>query len=106
VAFAIMPDLGTALGGMLVQRFNWESCFYFFAFYGVCLALSMRRLPETAATLDKHAVKLPNIICNYFKQAKDNRLIYAAIIMGLNTNIKYYIYQLMIITAYCRSWRK
>ena len=70
IAFAITPGLGVALGGLLTQHLGWQSCFYFLALYGIFLFCLAYRMPETAATIDRNALKFSNITDKYSTNSK------------------------------------
>lgn len=89
MAFAIMPGLAIAVGGLLVQMFHWESCFYFLSFFGAALLCLSARLPETAKSLDRAALKLSSVIEGYRLKFKNQRLVTSAIVMGCGTAIVY-----------------
>lgn len=89
IAFAIMPGLAVAIGGWLVQLFHWESCFYFLSFFGALLLWLSSRLPETAKSLDRTALKLSSIIQGYGLKFKNQCLVTSGIIMGCGTAIVY-----------------
>jgi predicted MFS family arabinose efflux permease len=88
-AFAITPGLGVALGGFLVETFNWQSCFYFLAAYGVFLLLICMRLSETHLTLDKTALNLKTVLHNYYVQLNNRQLISCALLLGCGTATVY-----------------
>ncbi len=74
LAFAIMPGIAVFIGGILVTRWHWISCFYFLLFYGLLLAIPASRLAETAQTLNKHALRVSQIRKNYVIAFKNNLL--------------------------------
>lgn len=84
-AFAIMPGLSVALGGVLTSYFGWISCFYFLIAYGVVIALMTLTLPETAIQLNHKALALTSIVQSYKKAFKNKKLIVYAMIMGGST---------------------
>lgn len=89
IAFAVMPGVGTAIGGWLTQLLNWESCFYFLALYGAIILWLSSRLPETAKSIDAQALTLPSIIQGYKETLKNKRLLICASMMGCGTAIVY-----------------
>jgi DHA1 family bicyclomycin/chloramphenicol resistance-like MFS transporter len=89
LAFAITPGLGVSIGGFLVELINWQSCFYFFAAYGLLLFILCTRLPETSSNRDHSALRLKNILCNYSAQLKNSNLITCACLMGCGTATVY-----------------
>lgn len=89
IAFAIMPGIAVAIGGVLTQLFGWQSCFYFLAIFGAFILWLSSRLPETAPSLDKNALNLSSIIHHYGTQFKNKRLILSGLIMGCGSAIIY-----------------
>ena len=88
-AFAIMPGIASAIGGALVQRFEWESCFYFLSFFGLCLLLLVTRLPETALSIDRKALNFKAIIHGYRLKLKNHRLLLSGALVGSGTAVIY-----------------
>lgn len=84
-AFAIMPGLSVALGGVLTSYFGWISCFYFLIIYGVVIGLMSLTLPETATKLNSRALELTHIVQSYKKVLQNKKLIGYAMIMGGST---------------------
>lgn len=82
LAFAIVPALAIALGGLLVQFFGWLSCFYFLAFYAVFVFFLCTRLPETATELDPNATKISGICQRYGKILKNRRHLLFSLMCG------------------------
>ncbi|MES2217337.1 MAG: MFS transporter [Pseudomonadota bacterium] len=82
LAFAIIPCLATALGGLLTDYYGWISCFYAGAVYGLILLALVMRLPETQRNLNFDALKVKNIIQSYLYQFKNIRLITGGLLMG------------------------
>lgn len=74
LAFAIVPGIATFLGGILVTRYHWISCFYFLLFYGLLLAFPASLLKETAISLDPQALHFKQIIRNYYLVFKNKLL--------------------------------
>jgi len=89
LAFAIMPGIGVAIGGWLTQLLNWESCFYFLSLFSAAMLLLSRRLPETAKSIDRSALKLGSIIEGYRVKLSNQRLIVSSLIMGCGAAIIY-----------------
>lgn len=84
LAFAIVPGIGIALGGFLVQFLHWQSCFYFLLIYGFVLLYFAYRLPETLQSKDLSAVKLKTMLKNYRLQFCIKKLISFAMIGGFS----------------------
>ncbi len=89
ISFGIAPGIGIAIGGILTEKFQWMSCFYFLALYGILLLFLASRLPETSKKLDLHALEFAHIISGYWKQLKDFQVTLSAIIVGGGTAIIY-----------------
>jgi DHA1 family bicyclomycin/chloramphenicol resistance-like MFS transporter len=89
LAFAVTPGLGVALGGYLNAHFNWTSCFYAGAAYGLLLLLLVTQLPETLKTVNKDALKLNYLMNGYGAQFKNVKLIVGGLLMGGATSFFY-----------------
>lgn len=89
IAFAVMPGLAVALGGVLTQLFGWESCFYFLALFGLVILLLSTKLPETARELDKEALNLSSIAHHYGTQFKNKQLMISGLMMGAGSAVIY-----------------
>lgn len=89
LAFAITPALGVAIGGLLNHYYNWTSCFYVGALYGLILLLLVSRLPETQTTFNKNALKLSHLRNEYFTQFKNKQLLAGGFLMGCATSFVY-----------------
>ncbi len=74
LSFAIVPGIATFIGGALVSRFHWISCFYFLLFYGLLLAIPASMLAETGTNLSKHATRFSQIRKGYAIAFKDKLL--------------------------------
>ncbi|MHB1221554.1 MAG: MFS transporter, partial [Gammaproteobacteria bacterium] len=82
IAFAIMPGLSVALGGILITHFDWSSTFYACALYGIFLLVLVTRLTETKTQLDLNAFKISYLIKGYTTQFKNVGLIIGGLIIG------------------------
>ncbi len=89
LSFAIIPYLAIALGGFIVTRLNWESCFYFLTFYSVFAFILCLMLPETSTQLDPHAIKFFSIIKKMIASLKNKTLVTHAAMCGASTAIIY-----------------
>ncbi|MBI5273720.1 MAG: MFS transporter [Chlamydiales bacterium] len=89
IAFAIMPGIAMAIGGWLTQLFNWESCFYFLALFGVFVLCLSSKLPETAKSLDRNALNISSIIHGYALKFKNKRLVISGFMMGCGSAVAY-----------------
>lgn len=88
-AFAIMPGIAAAIGGALVQWLNWESGFYFLAFFGAVMLIFVSRLPETSHTRDPNALHFRAILANYRAKLKNRRLVLCGFLVGSGTAVIY-----------------
>lgn len=84
MAFAIVPGVGIALGGLLTQFLGWQSCFYFLLLYGLILIYPAATLPETILKRDPHALHHRYLVRNYFKVLRNKGLVGYATIAGLS----------------------
>ncbi len=89
LAFAVVPGLGIAIGGLLTEWFNWESCFYFLALFGIFMLFLSTRLPETAKSIDRSHLKPKAIIEGYLLKFKNRTLILCAFMMGCGGAVIY-----------------
>ncbi len=89
LSFAIMPGVAIAIGGWLTQYFVWESCFYFLAILALLMLLLTMRLPETAHSLDPHALKASSIIHGYGLKFKNERIVISGLMLGCCSAIVY-----------------
>jgi MFS family permease len=88
-AFAIVPFLGVAIGGVLVHQFGWISTFYFLLSYYFVVLLFATRLPETATNLSKKETRA-NVICQkYLEAVRDRRLFFFSCLFGITTAMIY-----------------
>src|SRR3990167_3264566 len=85
LAFAIVPGVATAVGGVLVQYINWHACFYFLLIYGLVLLIPVYRLPETLSQKDLNATRVKNIFSNYVQKFLNKKLIGFACISGFSS---------------------
>ncbi|HSX04215.1 MAG TPA: multidrug effflux MFS transporter [Rhabdochlamydiaceae bacterium] len=85
IAFAVMPGIAIAIGGWLTQLFNWESCFYFLVLFGIFILWISTKLPETAKSLDHHALNISSITAGYAEAFKNKLLVISGLIMGCCT---------------------
>ena len=89
LAFAIVPGIATAVGGILVQYIGWRSCFYFLLIYGLILLIPVYRLPETLSKKDLNATRVKNIFSNYVQKFLNKKLIGFACISGFSSACVY-----------------
>lgn len=82
LAFAIIPGLSVALGGILNSYYGWTSCFYAGAVYGLLLLALTQHLPETKKILDYDAFKIPHLVEGYLDQFKNKQLIVGAMLIS------------------------
>src|SRR3990167_5517083 len=84
-AFAIVPGMAIAIGGVLVQYASWNACYYFLLLYGLILLYPAHRLPETLITKDLNATHLKNIFLNYKNKFTNKKLIGFAFLSGFSS---------------------
>jgi DHA1 family bicyclomycin/chloramphenicol resistance-like MFS transporter len=84
-AFAIVPGMAIAIGGVLSQYASWRSCYYFLLLYGLLLLYPAYLLPETLVTKDLNAIHLKNIFRNYKDKFLNKKLIGFALISGFSS---------------------
>jgi MFS transporter, DHA1 family, multidrug resistance protein len=89
LAFAVMPGLAIAVGGLLNTYFGWTSCFYAGAVYGILLLFLIGRLPETLAALDYHALEIQHLFVTYRCQFKNITLVTGGLLMGMVSSVVY-----------------
>jgi MFS family permease len=82
MAFAIMPGISVALGGILNTYYGWTSCFYVSALYGLLLLVLLTKLPETQKILDLNAFKIKHLLHSYSTPFKNMQLIAGGLLMG------------------------
>ncbi len=88
-AFAIVPFIGIAIGGVLVHHFGWASSFYFLMCYYIVVLCFVTRLPETGINLNRKETH-PKVIWSRYKKAlKDRRLVTFSILFGITTGMIY-----------------
>ncbi|MDP1573453.1 MAG: MFS transporter [Coxiellaceae bacterium] len=89
LAFAIVPGIAVAAGGILVQYMGWHACFYFLLAYGLLLIYPTYHLPETLSAVDLHATRFKKIVKNYKNKFLNKKLIGFAIITGFSSACVY-----------------
>jgi len=89
LAFAVMPGIAIAIGGLLTQWFDWESCFYFLALFGLFMLYLCKRLPETAKSIDRGHLKMGAVIEGYRSTLKNKILVICSFMMGCGGAIIY-----------------
>ena len=82
LAFAIGPGIGIAIGGFLTEWFNWQSCFYFLALFGIAMLYVSRKLPETAKSIDRGHLKILAVIEGYKSTLSNTILVICSFMMG------------------------
>lgn len=85
LAFAIVPGVGIAIGGVLTQYVHWQACFYFLLLYGLILIYPAYRLPETIKTRDHKALHYQYMFKNYGKIFRNKKLIGYALCSGFSS---------------------
>ncbi|OGT36133.1 MAG: hypothetical protein A3F11_10300 [Gammaproteobacteria bacterium RIFCSPHIGHO2_12_FULL_37_14] len=89
IAFAIVPGMAIAIGGVLVQYVSWRACYYFLLFYGLLLLYPAHLLPETLVTKDLDATHFKNIFVNYKDKFINKKLIGFACLSGFSSACMY-----------------
>ena len=89
LAFAVMPGIGTAMGGFLTTAYGWQGCFAFLLGYSAAIGLLCTLLPETARSLDPDALQMSKIGHSLSKQFQDPFLVWHALLMGMGTTLIY-----------------
>lgn len=82
LAFAIGPGIGIAIGGLLTEWINWQSCFYFLALFGIAMLYVSRKLPETAKSIDRDHLKILAVIEGYKSTLSNTILVLCSFMMG------------------------
>jgi DHA1 family bicyclomycin/chloramphenicol resistance-like MFS transporter len=85
LAFAIMPGLGIAIGGGLVEYIDWQACFYFLLLYGLVLILPVVRLSETLVEIDHHALHYKHLFKKYLNMFRNKKLIGFSLCVGFSS---------------------
>lgn len=85
LAFALMPGLGIAIGGVLVEYIDWQACFYFLLLYGLLLIFPVVRLCETLVEIDHNALHYKHLFKNYLKIFRNKKLIGFSLCAGLSS---------------------
>lgn len=85
VAFAIVPGVAIAIGGVLTQYINWQACFYFLLLYGLLLLYPAVKMPETLRQRDPHALNMRHILKNYAKLFCNKKLVAYSLCSGFST---------------------
>lgn len=84
-AFAIVPGVAIAIGGVLVQYVGWRACYYFLLLYGLLLLYPAHLLPETLVRKDLTATHFDSLLLNYKSKFINKKLIGFALISGLSS---------------------
>ena len=89
LAFAVVPGIGIAIGGFLVDYLGWESCFYFLTAYGLFALYLVYRLAETGTEKEVHATRLRNVVKHYIRDFKNPILTLYSSMIGATTSLIY-----------------
>lgn len=89
LSFAIVPAIAIFIGGILTQKFGWESCLYFLVGYCILQLLVCLPMRETAKGLDLDALNWKKIGEKYVKKAKNKTVMLSALSLGLGTSYVY-----------------
>lgn len=82
IAFAIVPGVAIAIGGMLTEYIYWQACFYFLFLYGLLLLIPAFRMSETVGNKDPHALHIKMVLHNYLKIFQTKKLVGYGLIAG------------------------
>jgi Bcr/CflA subfamily drug resistance transporter len=85
VAFAVMPGIAIAIGGVLTQYINWQACFYFLLLYGLMLICFVASLPETMSKSDPCALHYRHLFKNYGKLFLNKKLVGYSLYSGFSS---------------------
>lgn len=91
LAYAFMPALAIALGGLITTHWSWIDCFYFFLIYGVVIFFVTLSLPETLQPKNRKALKLKLLAESYSHALSSGRLLLFSFIYGLMSAFIYII---------------
>jgi len=89
LAFAVVPGVSIAIGGVLVTYLPWESCFYFLTVYAFFALYLVYRLDETGPGKEKAATRLSIVIKHYRRDFKNPVLLIYSILIGSSTAFVY-----------------
>ena len=89
LSFAAAPGVANAIGGVLTEYFNWQSCFYFSALYGIVLLVCVLPLPETLPQRDEKALHPVVIAKRYVSKLRDSHLLTCTMLSGMGTAMLY-----------------
>ncbi len=91
LAYAFMPALANALGGLITSHLSWIDCFYFYLLYGLIIFITMICLPETLVEKDINALKIKPILRSYFHAFTNGQLLLFSMMYGLMAAFIYII---------------
>jgi DHA1 family bicyclomycin/chloramphenicol resistance-like MFS transporter len=83
LAFAIVPGIAIAVGGLLTEYFHWQLCFFFLLAYGLFLIIPAVTLPETIIKVDPKALNGVYLLSGYKTMFKNRKLMAYSFIYGL-----------------------
>lgn len=88
MSFAIVPGVVIFIGGFITQYLSWPYCFYFLALYYLIGLWVASTLPETLAKRDPAALKIKNLIRDYWPLHKNWQLVgYASVVASCTSFI-------------------
>lgn len=91
LAYAFMPAVGVAIGGVITSHFSWIECFYVYVLYGLVILFAALRLPETLQPENKVAINVGKIFSNYLHAFGALRLLSFSFMFGLLGSFIYVI---------------
>ena len=83
LAFAIVPGIAIAVGGLITEYFHWQLCFFFLLAYGLILIIPAVTLPETITKVDPKALEGRYLLSGYKTMFKNRKLMAYSFIYGL-----------------------
>ena len=89
LAFAVIPGVGIAIGGFLVEYLGWHSCFYFLLLYGLFALYLVYHLAETSSEKDCAKFSLHKVMKSYRRDFKNPILTLYSIMIGTTTAFIY-----------------
>lgn len=89
LAFAVIPGVSIAIGGVLVAYLGWESCFYFLILYGLFALYRTIKLTETSTGKEIEATRFRRIFRDYKRDFKNPLLLCYSFMIGATTAIIY-----------------
>ena len=86
LAFAVVPAIGTAVGGLLTPYFGWRGGFWFFLLFTITLIFCSFFLHETARKIDPLALQVRSVLAAYFRVFQNLSLVLWGVLLGISTS--------------------